>query len=176
MRQELEAVWAEHLRHEFTTKNTDETLATMVADARVNHIPVATGGSGLDELREFYSRFFIPQMPPDMEMISIARTFAADRLVDEMVLRFTHSVAMEWFLPGVPPTGKRVELPIVVSVHFEGDKLHEERIYWDQASVLVQVGLLDPSGLPVLGAAAAAKVLDPRLPSNDLIAGFDRPG
>ncbi len=165
----LEQLWEEHVRHEFNTHNTEETLATMVDDAYVNHIPVLTGGVGKDELREFYSKRFIPQMPPDTEMTAISRTIGNDQLVDEMVFKFTHTICMDWMLPGIAPTGKRVEVPLVAIVRFREGKLAHEHIYWDQASVLVQLGLLDASSLPVSGIESAHKALDPNLPSNALM-------
>ena len=161
-------LWEEHVKHEFATHNTEDTLATMVPDAYVNHIPVMTGGVGLDELREFYSKRFIPQMPPDTEMVPISRTIGTDQLVDEMVFKFTHTIKMDWMLPGVAPTGKRVEVPLVAIVRFRDDKLAHEHIYWDQASVLVQIGLLDPGSLPIAGIETARKALNPKLPSNAL--------
>jgi carboxymethylenebutenolidase len=162
-------LWEEHVRHEFATHNTEDTLATMVEDAYVNHIPVLTGGNGQSELREFYSKRFIPQMPPDTEMIPISRTIGNDQLVDEMVFKFTHTIRMDWMLPGIAPTGKRVEVPLVAIVRFREGKLVHEHIYWDQASVLVQVGRLDPAGLPVAGAETARKVMDKERPSNTLM-------
>ena len=165
----LQQLWEEHVRHEFATHNTEETLATMVDDAYVNHIPVLTGGVGKDELREFYSKHFIPQMPPDTEMTAISRTIGNDQLVDEMVFKFTHTICMDWMLPGIAPTGKRVEVPLVAIVRFREGKLAHEHIYWDQASVLVQLGLLDAASLPVAGIESARKALDPSLPSNDLM-------
>ena len=108
----LSQLWEEHVRYEFSTRNADDTLATMVEDAYVNHIPVLTGGSGQDELREFYSKRFIPQMPPDTEMTPVSRTIGEDQIVDEMVFKFTHTIPMDWILPGIPPTGKRVEVPL----------------------------------------------------------------
>src|SRR5213593_2184993 len=162
--QRLSELWEEHVRYEFSTRNTEDTLATMVENAYVNHIPVLTGGVGRDELREFYSKRFIPQMPPDTEMTPISRTIGSDQLVDEMVFKFTHTIRMDWMLPGVAPTGKRVEVPLVAIVRFRGGKLAYEHIYWDQASVLVQIGLLDPSKLPIVGIESAKKVLDPSLP------------
>jgi len=162
------------VRHEFNTHNHEETLATMVEDAYVNHIPVLTGGVGKDELREFYSKRFIPQMPPDTEMTSISRTIGNDQLVDEMVFKFTHTIRMDWMLPGIAPTGKRVEVPLVAIVRFREGKLAHEHIYWDQASVLVQLGLLDPGTLPVAGVDSARKALDPSLPSNALMSRADR--
>ena len=147
----LRDLWEEHIRYEFSSPSTENTLATMVVNAYVNHIPVLTGGVGREELREFYSRRFIPQMPPDTEMTPISRTIGNDQLVDEMVFKFTHTIRMDWMLPGVAPTGKRVEIPLVVIVRFREDKLAHEHIYWDQASVLVQLGLIDAGALPVAG-------------------------
>src|SRR3989454_7045004 len=165
----LQQLWEEHVRHEFNTSNHEETLATMVEDAYVNHIPVLTGGVGKDELREFYSKRFIPQMPPDTEMTPVSRTIGEDQLVDEMVFKFTHTIPMDWMLPGVPPTGKRVEVPLVAIIRFRDGKLAHEHIYWDQASVLVQIGLIDPAKLPVAGVESARKVLDSGLPANALM-------
>jgi len=167
--QRLSELWEEHVRYEFSTRNTEDTLATMVEDAYVNHIPVLTGGVGRDELREFYSKGFIPQMPPDTEMMPVSRTIGEDQIVDEMVFKFTHTIPMDWMLPGIPPTGKRVEVPLVAIVRFRDGKLAHEHIYWDQASVLVQIGLLDPAKLPVAGVECARKVLDPSLPANELM-------
>jgi carboxymethylenebutenolidase len=165
----LRKLWEEHVQYEFSTRNTEDTLATMVEDAYVNHIPVLTGGSGRDELREFYSKRFIPQMPPDTEMTSVSRTIGENQIVDEMIFKFTHTIPMDWMLPGIPPTGKPVEVPLVAIVRFRDNKLAHEHIYWDQASVLVQIGLLDPAKLPVAGVESAKKVLDPSLPANELM-------
>ena len=167
--QRLVELWEEHVSYEFSTRNTEDTLATMVDDAYVNHIPVLTGGVGRSELREFYSKRFIPQMPPDTEMTPVSRTIGEDQLVDEMVFKFTHTIPMDWMLPGIAPTGKRVEVPLVAIVRFRGGKLAYEHIYWDQASVLVQIGLIDPAKLPVAGVESARKVLDSGLPANALM-------
>src|SRR5260221_1767771 len=165
----LGKLWEEHLDGEFTTKDTEATLKTMVADAYVNHIPVLTGGVGHEELREFYSKHFIPKMPPDTKIVRVSRTIGDERLVDEMIFQFTHTIEMDWMLPGIAPTGKRVECPLVVIVHFRDGKLANEHIYWDQASVLVQLGLLEAEGLPVAGVETAEKLADPTRPSNQLI-------
>jgi carboxymethylenebutenolidase len=165
----LARLWEEHVRHEFETKSTDDTLATMVDDAYVNHVPVMTGGSGKAELQQFYSRHFIPRMPPDVAMTPVSRTVGADQLIEEFLFKFTHSIEIDWMLPGIAPTGRPVEVAMVVIVRFRGGKLAHEHIYWDQASVLVQLGLIDPAGLPVAGVESARKVSDPRLPSNALI-------
>lgn len=138
----LEQLWADHLAGEFATKDVEATLATMVEDASVNHVPVNTGGRGKDELRAFYRDDFIPSWPDDLQMTPINRVVGDGQLVDEIHAVFTHSKPMNWFLPNVAPTNKRVEIDFVVVVQFRGDKLACERIYWDQATVLRQVGLL----------------------------------
>jgi len=170
----LRQLWEEHVRHEFATRNTEDTLAPMVEDAYVNHIPVLTGGVGRDQLREFYAKRFISQMPPDTEMTPISRTIGNDQLVDEMIFKFTHTIRMDWMLPGLAPTGKRVEVPLVAIVRFREGKLAHEHIYWDQASVLVQLGLLEAGTLPVAGIESARKALDPSLPSNTLMGPSDQ--
>jgi carboxymethylenebutenolidase len=155
---DLAKLWEEHTAHEFSTRNTEATLATMVDDAYVNHVPVLTGGRGKDALREFYGKDFIPVMPPDTALTPISRTIGTDQLVDEMIFSFTHSMEMPWMLPGVKATGKFVEIPLVVIVKFRDGKLAHEHIYWDQASVLKQIGLLTDPSLPVFGAETAARV------------------
>ena len=165
----LQAVWEEHIGHEFGTHSTEDALATMVEDAYVNHIPVMTGGVGKPALREFYSKYFIPQMPPDIELTPVSRTIGTNQLVDEMLVKFTHTIQMDWMLPGIAPTGKRIEVAVVAIVQFRDGKLAHEHLYWDQASVLVQLGMLDPVTLPIVGVDSARKVLDPSLPSSALI-------
>jgi carboxymethylenebutenolidase len=169
VRQLLSDLWDEHVRDEFATKDAAATVDTMVPDAYVNHVPVLTGGVGRDQLKEFYSKHFIPNMPPDTEVVPISRTIGSERLVDEMIVRFTHSIEMDWMLPGIAPTGKRVECATVAIVQFRDGKLFNEHIYWDQASVLVQLGLLEPSTLPIAGVETARKVADPSLPCNQLM-------
>ena len=154
----LDTLWEEHTREEFVTRDVEATLATMVDDAYVNHIPVMTGGIGKDELRRFYSEDFIPKMPPDTKLTPISRTIGADRLVDEMIFSFTHSQEMPWMLPRIAPTYKYVEVPLVAIVEFRNGKLAHEHIYWDQASVLKQLELISDSSLPVFGAETAHKV------------------
>jgi carboxymethylenebutenolidase len=161
--------WDEHVKYEFATRDTEDTLKTMVPDAYVNHVPVLTGGVGHDELGEFYSKRFIPQMPPDTSMTPVSRTIGVDRVVDEMVFEFTHTIKMDWMLPGIAPTNKQVKVPLIVVVHFRDGKLAHEHIYWDQASVLAQLGLIDATALPVAGVETAEKVLNPKLPANELM-------
>jgi carboxymethylenebutenolidase len=162
-------LWERHLRCEFADRDAAATVGTMADDNYVNHVPVLTGGRGRREMLEFYGRHFIPQMPKDTQITSVCRTVGQGRVIDEKIFSFTHDIVMDWMLPGVPPTGKRVQIPLVVAVQISGDEVVCERIYWDQASVLVQLGLLDPANLPVAGVETARKVLDPSLPANDLI-------
>ena len=159
---DLSRLWEEHTKHEFVTRDPEATLATMVEDAYVNHVPVMTGGFGKRALRAFYSRDFIPAMPPDTKLTPVSRTVGGNQLVDEMIFSFTHTQEIPWMLPGIPPTNRRVEVPLVAIVRFREGKLAHEHIYWDQASVLKQIGLLTEPLLPVFGAETARKVLDPQ--------------
>jgi carboxymethylenebutenolidase len=140
---QLEQLWAEHLKGEFESKDVEATLATMVEDASVNHMPVNTGGKGKDALRRFYRDDFIPSWPDDLEMLPVNRVIGEGQLVDELRLNFTHTKPMPWFLPDLAPTLKKVVVDVVVVAQFRGDKLACERIYWDHANVLRQVGLLN---------------------------------
>jgi carboxymethylenebutenolidase len=158
---EMIAKWDEHISFEFSTRDVSSTIATMVEDAYVNHVPVMTGGYGHDALRRFYAEDFISLMPADTSIKLISRTLGQDQLVDEMIFSFTHTEEMPWMLPGVAPTHRHVDIPLVVVVGFREGKLAHERIYWDQASVLKQIGLLTDSSLPVFGAETAQKLLDP---------------
>ncbi len=166
---ELVRLWELHTQLEFATKDAAATVATMTPNNYVNHVPVMTGGRGIDEMIEFYGKHFIPKMPADTALRLLARTVGKDRLIDEFVFSFTHDIVMDWMLPGVQPTHRKVEVPMVVVVQFDGDKIACERIYWDQASVLVQIGVLDQSLLPVTGIEQARKFEDHQLPSNELM-------
>ncbi|WP_151746605.1 dienelactone hydrolase family protein [Acinetobacter soli] len=166
---DLVALWEEHIRHEFDTRDVPATMATMVKEPYVNHIPTLTGGVGQRQLARFYQHHFVHQNPKDMKITSISRTVGSTQVVDEFIMSFTHDSEIDWLLPGVAPTGKYVEIPMLGVIQFRGPKLCHEHIYWDQASVLVQIGLLDPTGLPVAGVETAQKLLDEELPSNTLM-------
>ena len=166
---DFSGLWDTHCMHEFGTRDVDATMRTMVGQPYVNHIPTMTGGVGHDQLKRFYKYHFIPTTPKDTTLIPISRTIGEGIVVDEMLFCFTHDIEIDWMLPGVAPTGKRVEIPLVAIVKFRGDKLYNEHIYWDQASVLVQIGLLKPEGLPVAGVETARKLVDEKLPSNTLM-------
>ena len=165
----LVETWERHMAAEFDSQSIEATMATMTANPVVNHVPVMTGGVGYKALQRFYQYHFIPTTPQDTRLIPISRTIGATQVVDEMLFCFTHDIEIDWMLPGVPPTGKYVEIPLVAIVKFRGDKLYHEHIYWDQASVLVQIGLLKPEGLPVAGVETAHKLLYEALPSNTLM-------
>jgi carboxymethylenebutenolidase len=139
---ELERLWSEHLDGEFGTKDVEATLATMVDDAYINHMPVNTGGQGKQELRAFYRDVFIPSWPDDLQMQPVNRVVGDNQIVDELHVTFTHTRQMDWFLPGVSPTNQKVEVDFVVVVQFRDDLIACERIYWDHATVLRQVHLL----------------------------------
>lgn len=166
---DLVALWEEHIRHEFDTRDVPATMATMVAEPYVNHIPTLTGGVGQSQLARFYRYHFVHQNPEDMKITSISRTVGSTQVVDEFIMSFTHDTEIDWLLPGVKPTGKYVEIPMLGVIQFRGSKLCHEHIYWDQASVLVQIGLLNPEGLPVAGVETAKKLLNEDLPSNTLM-------
>jgi carboxymethylenebutenolidase len=165
----LGAKFDAHTDAEFKTRDIDATMATMGDAPHVTHVPTMTGGSGRDGVRAFYERWFIGHWPKDTEITPVSRTVGENQLVDEVIISFTHDCDMPAILPGVKPTGRKVVIPFVVVVGFEGDKVAFERIYWDQASVLAQLGLIDKAKLPVTGAEQAARLVDPSLPSNTLI-------
>ena len=168
--EDIAAVFDDHVAAEFVDMDLEATMATMTDDPYVNHVPVMTGGVGVEGVRQFYGEHFIGRWPKDIEITPVSRTIGEDQVVDELVLSFTHDIEMPQLLPGVTPTGKRVQLAFCVVVGFRDGKVAHEHIYWDQASLLVQVGLIDASMLPVTGAEQAGNVLDPRArPLNDLI-------
>ena len=160
--------WDQNLASEFAAKSPEQALATLTAEPCVNVVALMIGGRGRDEVRGFYANHFLSQIPPDLEIAPVSRTIGQGQVVDELIIRFTHSIRMDWLLPGVPPTGKRVEVPFVAIIRFDGDKIVHEHLYWDQASLLVQIGLLDRA-LPVRGGEIAAQVLNPTQPMNELI-------
>jgi len=164
---DLEALWEKHLEGEFITLDADATIRTMVERPYVNHVPTMIGGFGQRELHRYYKYHFIPQNQGST-MIPVSRTVGGDRLVDEFVACFKHDTENDTLLPGIKPTGKYVRIPMVAIVQFRGNKLCKEHLYWDQASVLVQLGLLNSGELPVTGAEAADRVLDEELPLNTL--------
>jgi carboxymethylenebutenolidase len=163
-------VFDDHVTAEFVDMDLNATMATMTDDPYVNHVPVMTGGVGLEGVRQFYGDHFIGKWPKDIEITPVSRTVGESQVVDELVLSFTHDIEMPQLLPGVAATGRHVQLAFCVVVGFRDGKVAHEHIYWDQASLLAQVGLLDASELPVTGAEQAGNVLDPRArPLNDLI-------
>lgn len=165
----LGAVFDAHVKHEFVDHDVDATMQTMVAEPYLLHVPTMTGGAGAEEVRRFYTRYFVGKWPADTKVTRVSRTVGQDQVVDELIVSFTHDIQLDFMLPGVPPTGKRVELPLVVVMKFEGGKIAHEHIYWDQASLLVQAGLLDPKTLPAVGVEQTRAMQDKSVPLNRLL-------
>ena len=152
----------------------------------MTYAPTLTGGIGADQLRRFSEDLFIPSNPPSLRMRLLSRTIGADRVVDELHMSFKHSQSMPWILPGIPATDRQVEVIVISIVCIRGGKLYSEHVYWDQASVLLQVGLLDPKlmperwkgkgvhRLPVFGQETARRILDgdDGRPMNELVPGW----
>ena len=163
------ALFQQHVGAEFAG-DLETTMNTMTGDPHLNHVAIMAGGVGREGVRAFYRDHLIGKFfPPDVKMTTVSSTVGHDQVVEELFISFTHTTPMDWVLPGVLPTGKHVENAIVVVVGFKDGKISHEHIYWDQAGVLVQAGLLDPAGLPVSGAESARKVLDPKLPSRSIL-------
>lgn len=147
----------------------DTTMATMSDAPHLNHVPTMAGGVGRDGVHAFYRDHLVGKFfPPDVKITSVSRTVGDNHVVEELFISFTHTTAIDWLLPGVAPTGKPIEIAFCVVVGFKDGRISHEHIYWDQAGVLVQVGLLDPKGLPVTGAESARKVLDPSRPPRQM--------
>jgi carboxymethylenebutenolidase len=161
-------VWEAHTAAEFEQKDADAAIATMTDHPVLIHVPVNTGATGRAELRKFYAEIFIPQMPPDVELQLLSRSVGQNRIIDEFILRLTHTLRMDWFAPGIDATGRRLVVPHVGIISFENGKISSEHIYWDQATVLMQMGLLNKS-LPVIGDTQCDRLLDANAPVNQLI-------
>jgi carboxymethylenebutenolidase len=156
--QRIEAIAIEHVSR-LATRRTAAAEAMLHDEGHIQCVPLAAGASGREALHEFYAQRLAAYVPPDLTRTLISRTVAGDRMVEESVLGFTHSRPIEWMLPGVPPTGKRIDVPIVTIMRVKDAKIAEQRMYWDQASVLVQAGLLADAGLPIAGASVAQEIL-----------------
>lgn len=156
----LSVVFDRHIKHEFEDHDVDATMQTMTKEPYVHHVPMMTGGVGYQGVYNFYKNHFIGKMPADTKIVRISRTIGKDQVVDELIISFTHDREVEYMLPGVSPTGKYITLPHVVIMNFKDGKIAHEHIYWDQASLLVQVGLLDPRLLPVTGQEQAKRLLE----------------
>ena len=161
-------VWETHTAAEFEQKDADAAVATMTETAELVHVPVGTGATGKEAVRKFYREIFIPQSPPDFELQLLSRSVGQHRVIDEFIVHFTHTLRMDWFAPGIEPTGHRLSVPHVGIIAFEGNKMCSEHIYWDHATVLSQLGLMNDE-LPVLGVAQCDRLLDVDAPINQLL-------
>jgi carboxymethylenebutenolidase len=166
---DLGAVFDAHVRHEFVDHDVDATMRTMTETPYLLHVPTMTGGRDAREVRRFYQQYFVGKWPADTQVVQISRTVGREQVVDELLMTFTHDVPLEFMLPGVPPTGKRVELPVVVVMRFDAGKIAHEHIYWDQASLLAQIGLLNATRLPVTGGEQARAVKNQAVALNTLL-------
>ena len=156
----LGTVFDQHVKHEFQDHDVDATMQTMTTEPYVHHVPAMTGGVGYAGVYNFYKNHFIGKMPDDTKIVRISRTVGKNQVVDELILSFTHDKEIDFMLPGIAPTGRYIEAAFVVVMNFRGGKIAHEHIYWDQASLLVQVGLLDPKLLPVTGQEQANRLLE----------------
>jgi carboxymethylenebutenolidase len=152
------AVWEEHVHAEFVLKDADAAIATMVADPYVFCVPSGICAIGRAEVREFYARHFLPNIPPDFQLKPLSRATGSNRLVEEFVVRFTHSLRMDWLLPGLSPTGRTAEFVLVAVIGFRDGKVSHEHIHWDHTALLCQLGVLDHP-LACAGVASAPRLL-----------------
>ena len=141
--EQLAQLWDDHNGAEFISKDADAALESMVDDPYVTILANGGGGNGKDQVRAFYADVLIPQWPDDAQMQPMNRVLGQDQLVDELHLSFTHNKQMDWLLPGEPPTNRKVEMDVAIVVQFRNDRIAGERLYWDQAAVLRQIGLLN---------------------------------
>lgn len=154
----LGKVFDKHVKFEFEDKDVESTMKTMVKEPYVHHVPIMTGGVGHNGVYNFYKNVFVGKMPKDTKIRRISRTIGTNRVIDEIILSFTHDIEIKSMIPGIQPTGKYVELPHVVVMKFRGNKIEHEHIYWDQASLLTQIGVLDSRGLPITGIEQSQKL------------------
>jgi carboxymethylenebutenolidase len=98
-------------------------MATMTDDAHLNHVPTMAGGVGHEGVQAFYQDHLVGKFfPPDVTMTNVSRTVGQDQLVDEIAISFTHTKPIDWLLPDIPATGKRVEMGVAVIVGFRNER------------------------------------------------------
>lgn len=159
-RHNLGAIFDKHVKSEFEEHDLEATMNTMVKEPYVHHVPILAGGMGYSGVYNFYKNDFVGKMPADTKFVRISRTVGKDQVVDEFILSFTHDIEIKSMLPGIQPTYKYVELPHVAVMKFDGKKIAHEHIYWDQASLLAQIGLLNTKTLPVTGIEQSRRLLE----------------
>ncbi|MEZ0227530.1 MAG: dienelactone hydrolase family protein, partial [Planctomycetota bacterium] len=158
---DIEKSWDAHLSALFEHRDADLAMRSVARDPSIYFVPTVSGARGTVAVRELYERGIIPALPASLRIRTVSRTIGPDRIVDEVVLGFTHDHFMSFLLPGIDPTGRRVELPLVLSATFRGDRIWRQQVYWDQASLLAQIGRLDAHALPVAGVEEALSLLAP---------------
>jgi carboxymethylenebutenolidase len=161
VRQELLLeVWQQHCYSEFVMKDAKAALTTMSDNPYVLMVPIAIGGRGRDGVYKFYHDCFLAQLPADIRPVPISQVVGEDILAEEVVYQFTHDRIMDWMIPGLPPTGKRVEVGVVGIIKFENGKIASEHLYWDHASVLAQLGVIDRAKGLVRGVESPRTLLE----------------
>ena len=130
-------------------RDVEATLTTMSADPHLLNVPTGRGAHGRAHVRRFYTDEFIGTFPNDVRVESLGLAVGSTRVTEEVVMTFTHDRVMPWILDGIAPTGREVQIPQLAVVGFLDDKVSFEHIWWDQASVLAQIGLIDVGGLPI---------------------------
>ncbi len=150
-----EQAWSAHTAAEFVTLDVDATMSTMTENPTVLHVATSVGARGREAVRQFYTDHFIGHQASDMQLLVTSHTATETSVVEEMTISFTHDAEIPWILPAVEPSGRRVVVPIVAVIGTRNGLVHTEHIYWDQATVLAQMGLVDTSQLPIIGAEQA---------------------
>lgn len=156
--QALLDVLEDHRHAELDQLDIEQTLATMVGDPYILFIGTLTGGDNRAGVRAFYE-VLVRQLPPDLKWLPVARTIGQEQVVIETLLTFTHTLQMDWILPGIAPTSRYVEIPMAIVFTVRDAKVASERVYWDVASTLVQLGVLSGNGLPISGREGASKLM-----------------
>jgi carboxymethylenebutenolidase len=156
----LVEVWEKHVYSEFALKDAKAALTTMSDNPHVLMVPIAVGGRGREGVYNFYHDYFLAQLPADITAVPISRVVGEDILAEEAVYQLTHDQVMDWMIPGVRPTGKRVEVGVVAIVTFKDGKIASEHLYWDHASVLAQIGVIDSGTVPVKGVESPHSLLE----------------
>jgi carboxymethylenebutenolidase len=162
--QAMLTAWQQHTYAEFALKDPDAAVAVMTEDPHLFLIPSGTGGVGRAAVYKFYAEQMLPHLPPDLELQPLSQVFGPDRIVEEFVVRFTHTLRMDWLLSGLAATNRKVEFAFVGIIGFLGSKVGSEHLYWDQATVLSQLGILDhPTAAAGLGSVAQLLKLPPQM-------------
>jgi carboxymethylenebutenolidase len=142
----LEVIWDEHITASLGRRDLAGSLANLVAEPSVLHIPAMTGAAGRAALERFYLEDLFDHLPADLTRTRISRTVDRFRLVDEATVSFTHDRELPWLLPGVAPSHQRAEVLTIAVVGFERGRISSQRVLWDHATLSAQLGLVGNRG------------------------------